>query len=184
MAALAAVAAKVTVPPTARRLAAAHADFWRFEGGVPALSPFVAMHPAGELSRNGRHLAHVLLMTALREPGLKAVAVEAAGGQDTRVAGVFLTVALAAETTLEASRLAREPARCEELLRRFALANGAPVLASGGAALEPAERSQRVLDRLDSAALQLEEVRLRRQQRLMEASSRARALIATGQDLG
>lgn len=198
LAALQAVAATLRAPPTPRRLAAAHADFWRFDVGV-ALRPFEAVSPLALLSANGRHLAALLIATCQREAALRAAVgrwAQAAHaghaahadpptrsqGADARSLPVLIDTALDAESTLEAVRVAAEPARAEELLRRLARRAGAPILQPAGP--EAPERSAAIFERLDSAALRAEEVRLRRQQRLMEAARRARDLIATGADLG
>lgn len=156
-------------PPPDRRVLAWYADLCR-DLGICA-EPLELVLPFGGLSPDGRALLALLVQTARQIPSMQAAARRAGPGAFVPVAG-----ALAERLPVAVVRAA--PLRQSELLRRWAAAVGAPIMAGGR--VEAPARSARILERLDYTRIRAEETRLDAERTIAEARRAALAKIAAG----
>lgn len=125
----------------------------------------------GALSPDARDLVGLLVQVAREVPSTRA----GVRGMGHRA---FVPPAAELAERLPAAVVRSAPLRREELLRRWAEAVGLGIAVGGEP--ESAERSARVLGRLDYARIREEEARLDAERTVAEARRAARAKVAAG----
>lgn len=164
-------ALEATPPPANdRRALAHHADFWAHN--EVSLDPVQATLAFGALPLNARRLVALLVEAAGRSASLARCACASPRGT-----GAFIGFADTVDW-LPAETVASDPTRREELLRRFAAYNEAPIVRAGKP--EDPKRSVRVLERLDYRAVAAEEERLERARKVAAAIEEVNRKIRAG----